>query len=154
MQNSKSLELLITYASLASGALVSVLLSQPGKMFFADFSFLWGSQLTVLFILWIFSVIFRFKSLTLPFYAGVSLVLAVYLFVFDWWIFSINKSEGLAWLGYYFSLPGAVIGGFFAVARFKPRPALVIAAFAAAYVFAGIAVAQMFSCQFVMKCGG
>jgi hypothetical protein len=134
------------------GVVVSVklaLLGPPGFIL-VNASFFWVPQLFILVLLW------PFKPRPAVI-AGASAVLAIYLWVYDAWIHSINDREGLAWLGYLFSFPGAsigAIGALFLAPRFQHLiySAVAVSFAAACAVATGIFVNQVIICHTVMYC--
>jgi hypothetical protein len=90
-----------------------------------------------------------------PVVAGVSIVLALYLWAFGAWVFSHPDGEGLVWLGYPFSLPGAAIGVVSSMLWLGGRMygALAATGIAVSWVLAGIAINQTVVCATIMYCG-
>lgn len=87
--------------------------------------------------------------------AGVAGVLAIYCWVYAAGIRSTNDREGLAYLGYVFSFPGAAIGASFIGQQLHLHPVnnAITAAVAAAFVVAsGIFVNQVMICHTVIYC--
>jgi hypothetical protein len=89
--------------------------------------------------------------------AGVAVVLALYLAIFYLCIHLSHDRDGsLAWLGYLFSLPGAIAGALRAVFLLRKRPlySIISAGFtAASLVFVGLLVNQTIVCNTIMYCG-
>ena len=132
------------------GGIVSALLASKGSHFLANFAFYWLPQLGVL----------AFVCLCKPrlaVIAGVATVLAVYLAAFGTWAFTRNSPESMAWLGYLFSLPGALLAAVGAAIMLRARlhiHPLAAGAMAAGVVFAGIAINQTVVCSTVIYCLG
>ena len=87
---------------------------------------------------------------------GMAAALAGYFVAFGAWVFSSTDMDSMAWVGYLFSFPGAVIGAIFSklVAPHDalPRP---IHAFLLGFGFVagGILVNQGIVCATVISCG-
>jgi len=141
------------YAAIACvslGLLVAVLLAPKNSFFLSNVGFYWASQLGVLAL----ALLFKPRAAMV---AGVALALAVYLAAFGAWLFTRTRPDAMAWLGYVFSLPGAVVGAIAAAALHGRRPGLrplVAGIMAAALVLVGIALNQVVVCSTVMYCLG
>jgi hypothetical protein len=87
--------------------------------------------------------------------AGTSIAMALYLAAYAAWLFS-EHGGALAWLGYLFSLPGAVFGALMAAAVSESTAAngrtLGVAGTFAAAVLAGILLNQGVVCATVLHC--
>jgi hypothetical protein len=143
-------EMRLAVVCVSLGACASAALAPKDSFFFPNFLFFWGSQILVVAL----ALAFRLRP---AFVAGVALSLALYISLFGAWVFSRAHPESMAWLGYMFSLPGAVIGVFSVGSWLKSRPGvgpLASGSLAAAAVAGGIAVNQTVVCGTVMYCGG
>lgn len=60
----------------------------------------------------------------------------------------------MAWLGYFFSFPGALIGAGFAIVSEKPKTPITPILQALGWVVLGVAVNQTVVCSTVMYCLG
>ena len=143
-------ELRLAVVCVSLGACASAALAPKDSYFLPNFLFFWGSQILVL----AFAVAFRLRP---AFVAGVALSLALYVSLFGTWVFTRAYPDSMAWLGYMFSLPGAVIGLCLVASWLKTRPGvspLASGLLAAASVAAGIAVNQTVVCGTVMYCTG
>jgi hypothetical protein len=137
------------WASLVPGLALSAAIAPKDAWFLPNFLFYGASQLAVL------GVIAAFRSRPAV-AAGSALALAVYLAGYAWWIFTRKPPDSMAWLGYLFTLPGALLPIAGTVAWMRGRtgtPAAAVAGFAAAAALAGLAVAQALACSRVMYCG-
>ncbi len=77
--------------------------------------------------------------------------------LFDAWVFTRTHPDSMAWLGYVFSLPGAVVGAVLVALLLQRQPnlgSIAASLLAAASVAAGIAINQAVVCSTVMYCGG
>ncbi|WP_397532655.1 hypothetical protein [Roseateles sp.] len=132
---------------LAFGAGVAAAIAPKGDFFMPNFLTFWGSQLVVLACL----AVCRPRAEVV---AGVSVALTIYLAAFNYWNMSRAHPESMAWLGYFFSLPGAVIGA--VAARYLSpgfsRP-LLVGLVSSAMVLGGIAINQALVCSSLMYCG-
>jgi hypothetical protein len=87
---------------------------------------------------------------------GVAIAISLYLAAFWAWTQTIPpRLSGLVWLGYLFSLPGAVLGALVIIGWLKTRPQM--ASFAAfcisvAAVIVGVSINQAAVCKTVMYC--
>ncbi len=143
-------EMRLAVVCVALGACASAALSPKDSFFLPNFLFFWGSQVLVLAL----AVAFRLRP---AFVAGVALSLALYISLFGGWVFSRAHPDSMAWVGYMFSLPGAVVGLLSVASWVKARPSagpLASGSLAAAAVAGGIAVNQAVVCGTVMYCGG
>jgi hypothetical protein len=132
-----------------SGLLVAALLAPKDYTFFPSFAYLWLPQLAVLGIAWFC------HTDHLAAVAGTSIAMALYLAAYAAWLFS-EHGGALAWLGYLFSLPGAVFGALMAAAVSESTAAngrtLGVAGTFAAAVLAGILLNQGVVCATVLHC--
>jgi hypothetical protein len=96
------------------GLAVSCVLALPCDGYFlGNVSFYWGAQACILVLVWLL----RPRAAVV---AGIALVLAMYPVVFGLWVRS--DREGLVWLAYLFSFPGAAIGAVGAALSLRRRP--------------------------------
>ncbi|UMR30116.1 hypothetical protein MJ904_24405 [Massilia sp. MB5] len=138
----------LAYASLIPGILLSAALSRKDEYFAANFFFFLLPQLAVI----------AGVCLIRPrpgIVAGCALVLFAYLGIYAAWLFSRPHPESMAWLGYVFSVPGALVGaisyGLWSVRRQAPSISRTVA-YSAAAVLAGLAVFQGALCSTLMYC--
>jgi hypothetical protein len=132
---------------LSFGAGVAAAIAPKDAFFVPNFLTYWGSQLFVLACL----AVCRPRAEVV---AGASMALAIYVAAFDYWNMSREHPESMAWLGYLFSLPGAVIGA--VAARLRSRSLshpLLIGLVSFALVLAGIAINQALICNTLFYCG-
>lgn len=145
-----STEKRLAIAGMALGICVAGVLAPKDTYFFSNFLLFWGSQVLVL----AFAFAFRQRAAVV---AGIASSLALYLGLFGAWIFTRVHPESMAWLGYLFSLPGAVVGVILVAFLLKREPDFApstagLLAFLS--VAAGIAMNQAVVCSTVMYCGG
>lgn len=134
----------------ALGSCASVVLAPKDSYFLPNFLFFWGSQILVL----AFALAFRPRAAVV---AGIAFSLALYLGLFGAWVFTRTYPESMIWLGYVFSLPGAVVGAVLVALLLQRQPSFgpfAAALLAAASVAAGITINQAVVCNTVMYCGG
>ncbi len=130
------------------GVAVAIYLSPKDSYFFENFIFYWLPQAIVIAILFIA----RYK---VPIICGAALILSTYLVCFYLWIFSKPHPESMAWLGYVFSFPGAVIGALSSAPiakRFEIKHSVLLGATALVFTFIGLALNQALVCETVMYC--
>lgn len=142
-------ESLPTALSIALGILIAVVLSPKDSSFFPNVLFYWGPHACVL-------VLFGLCRPPRLAIAGVAFALAVYLAAFGVWLFFRQHPESMAWLGYLFSLFGALVGALCARAWVARRPMarpLVVSIVTASAALLGIAINQGVVCATVMYCG-
>ncbi|MEI2812656.1 MAG: hypothetical protein V9E91_02260 [Burkholderiaceae bacterium] len=135
--------------SVLAGLLVSIWLSPWDTYFWGNFAIFWIPQLVILVVLLFF--VTRQAVLT-----GIAAVLALYLALFSAWASSSSSHDGLTWLGYLFSLPGAGLGAIVGAIYLEGqtyRRAFTYAAIAAMFTFVGLAINQAVMCSTVMYCG-
>jgi hypothetical protein len=143
-------EFRIAIACVLVGLSVAVALSVGRYGFLMNMAFFWGSQLAVVAC----ALLFKPRPITV---AGLALALAVYLTAFATWAFTRIHPEELVWLGYSFSLPGAIVGAGIARAYLHNHlrlGLLLSGAVSLGCALAGIAVSQAVVCSTVMYCGG
>lgn len=90
-------------------------------------------------------------------FGGIAVALGCYLGAFATWHFTRSHPESMAWLGFYFSLPGALIGGVVAGALASDRPLISPVASALlgfGSVIGGVAVNQAIVCSTAIYCLG
>lgn len=136
--------------ALISGALVSAYLApRDWAIFLPNFVIFWTPHVLLLGMLWAMR-----SSWTLI--AGSATAAAIYLALFGTWVFSARHPEGLAWLGYFFSFPGALLGAI--TAHYLERHKLVSSVskpfvVGLVCVAIGITLNQLAVCSTVMFCG-
>lgn len=143
-------ERMTAIAGVVSGAAVSAVLAPKDSWFLPNFLSYWVPQLCVL-------GFFCLRPPRPSVFAGLAFALALYLALFGSWLLSRQRAESLAWLGYLFSLPGAIIGALLAIIFLSHRRenrAVAIGATVAAFTFIGIAANQILVCSTVMYCLG
>ncbi|NMX94292.1 MULTISPECIES: hypothetical protein [unclassified Pseudomonas] len=84
---------------------------------------------------------------------GIAIALALYLSVFAFW-FSGKNADSMAWLGYFFSFPGALIGAGFAIVCEKLKTPIAPILQALGWVVLGVAVNQTVICSTIFYCLG
>jgi len=137
-------------ACVLSGLLVAALLAPKDHTFLPNLAYLWLPHLAVLLLAW-FSHSNRLAAL-----AGTALAMAAYLAAFGAWLLSRPHAESLAWLGYFFSLPGAAFGVFMAAAICGGTASTIsmlrVGGTFAAAVLVGIMLNQGVVCATVLHC--
>lgn len=116
--------------------------------FLGNFLYLWIPQAIVL------GVVLMFGSRPAV-VSGAALVLALYLALYGTWVFLRQNPDGLIWLGYWFSLPGAGIGAVIGALYVRQRRferAAVAGAVAAASTLVGLSLNQALLCSTLMSC--
>jgi ABC-type Fe3+ transport system permease subunit len=144
------IEHLAAIASVAVGAAVSGFIAPKDSWFLPNLLFYWVPQLFVL-------AFFCLKPPRPAVFTGIALALSIYLALFAAWLLSRQRPESMAWLGYLFSLPGAVIGALVAIAwldRKNELRAVNIGAVVGTATLLGIAVNQAVVCSTVLYCMG
>lgn len=144
-----SREAAVGWFAVGIGVFVAAALAPWTQYFAGNFFYYWLPQLAVLMAMWFLKA--RPAAL-----AGASLILAAYLYIFDWWFFANGRGDAMAWIGYLSSLPGALIGAVAATLWMRGRHSWGGAAVGAAVFVAilfGIAVNQAVVCNTVMYCG-
>lgn len=120
-------------------------------LFWPNLGFYWLPQAAVL------GILFCFFKPSPAMFGGIAVALGCYLGAFATWLFTRSHPESMAWLGFYFSLPGALIGGVLAGALASDRPLISPVASALlgfGLVIGGIAVNQAIVCSTAMYCLG
>jgi len=143
-------EVKIVWLGIIFDVLVSALVAPKDAFFFPNFLYFFGSQVAVLVLL----LLFRPRPAVV---SGAAAAVPTYLCVFLLYLWFHPDREGLAILGYFFSLPGAVIGG--GVAKFCLRRRLlnreiVAVLVSTGFVFAGLLINQAVVCNTMMYCPG
>jgi hypothetical protein len=144
-----NIEKRLAIACIIFGVCISAILAPKSSYFFPNFLFYSGSQLLIL----AFVLLFRPRAAVV---AGIAFSLALYLGLFGAWVFTSTHPESMAWLGYIFSLPGAVVGAVLAAILLRKQSSygyFAIGLLAAALVAAGIAANQIIVCNTVIYCG-
>lgn len=144
-------ELTFAISAIVIGIGVAALIAPHEAIFFwPNFRFYWLPQAAVLGLL----LCLRPSP---ALFGGVAFALAIYLASFATWVFSRSHPESMAWLGYYFSMPGALIGAGAATAltsrQSSVRP-VVAALLGFGLVVAGVAANQTILCTTVFYCLG
>ncbi len=145
-----SRELLAALLCVTAGVLVAAWLAPKDSYFLGNLLTYWGPHAAIF-------VLLSLKPPRPALYAGTALAMAAYLAAFGAWLFSRGRPESMAWLGYLFSFPGAVVGVVVAYRLTDRHPApsaLTATAITAAWVAAGLAFNQALVCSTVMYCLG
>ncbi|TWR59008.1 hypothetical protein FIV41_15800 [Pseudomonas marginalis] len=103
----------IAVVGIALGLAVAVYISPKNEYFLGNFTYLWLPQAAVL------ALALACKT-SRESVGGIAIALALYLSVFAFW-FSGRNADSMAWLGYFFSFHGALIGAGFAIVSEKPH---------------------------------
>ena len=131
----------------ALGFSVSVGLAPKNEFFLPNFLSFWISQLVVLACL----AMFRPRAEVV---GGAAVALAAYLAAFGYWNFSRTYPEAMAWLGYFFSLPGAIVGSVVAARReYGFSNSYLVGLVAFVLVLFGVVINQSLVCLTLMYCG-
>jgi uncharacterized membrane protein YoaK (UPF0700 family) len=144
-------EWLAALLCVAAGLAAAAAFAPATSFFLGNFFLYWLPQGGVLVLL------SMYKPPRPAAYAGVAGALAAYFLLFHSWVFSRQHPESMAWLGYLFSIPGAVVGAFVALALLARRQitqAVPIGIACALGVASGLAVNQAIVCSTVMHCTG
>lgn len=144
-----SLEFLAAIASIALGLTVSAALAAKSAWYWPNFIFYWAPQLCIL------GLFCMYKPPRPAFFAGLAFALATYLALFSSWLFFRQDPDSLAWIGYLFSLPGAIVGSLIAInllERCEEDRPIAVGAVASIVVLAGIGANQAIVCSTVMYC--
>ncbi|MDT9634450.1 hypothetical protein F6S08_24955 [Pseudomonas sp. JV449] len=136
----------IAVVGIALGLAVAVYISPKNEYFLGNFTYLWLPQAAVL------ALALACKA-SRESVGGIAIALALYLSVFAFW-FSGRNADSMAWLGYFFSFPGALIGAGFAIVSEKPKTPITPILQALGWVVLGVAVNQTVVCSTVMYCLG
>ncbi len=118
---------------------------------FVNAAFFWLTQAIVLGVVRLFS-----SRAAVISGVAITLTLTLYFILFSIWLFSHSHPEALAWLGYIFSLPGAIVGtlmGIWLIKRGDFENAFTIANTSALCSLVGLAFNQTIICNSVMHCG-
>ena len=150
----RTTEISVTLACVGVGLVVSAALASKTSYALGNFIFFWLPQGSVLAVIALQSLVIRSSIVAV---GGASFVLAAYLFLFHGWVFSLSPHNGMAWLGYIMSMPGAAIGGLISNVlvtkgkRGNPTIAFVACAIGS---FSGLAANQTMICSTQMYCEG
>lgn len=140
----------------AFGILVATLLSPMDQLFSESVLFLgnllafWGPHLLIL-------VLALALCLRGAYIAGILFALTLYLSLYGIWVFFYaSPSDSLIWLGYWFSMPGAVIGEILLaifVNKKRTYNAWVAWLIALTVISICIAMNQFILCKTLLHCG-
>lgn len=143
-------ELFAAALSVALGIGLVAALASKDQFFFGQFAYVWGPQGAIILL----SLLFGPRTASV---IGTSIALSLYLVAFVLWERSISNENGLAWLGYFFSFPGAAIGAIIAaiyIERHSTASSVIrLSLIAFAFTCIGLAINQMLVCSTVMYCG-
>lgn len=132
------------------GAATSAALAPKDSYFLPNFLFFWGPQILILAL----ALFFRPRAAVI---AGIAFSLAGYLTLFGLWAFWKPGADGMVWVGYLFSLPGAALGVLAASVLPAGRSGLTALAagiISSLIVAAGVAINQVLVCTTLMHCVG
>ena len=150
MKYPSKFELIAAITCVLVGLCVAVAISPKNTFFLQNVAFYWGSQLCVI----VCMLPFKPRPAIV---AGSAISLAIYLALFNAWLTSQQHPESLAWLGYIFSLPGAVVAGIAVVLwhrRLQSMNAVKTSLTAAVVTATGIAINQTIICSTLLHCKG
>lgn len=136
----------IAVAGIALGLAVAVYISPKSDYFLGNFAYMWLPQAAVLAL----ALACKASRESL---GGIAIALALYLSVFAFW-FSGKNADSMAWLGYFFSFPGALIGTGFAIVCEKLKTPIAPILQALGWVVLGVAVNQTVICSTILYCLG
>lgn len=129
------------------GICTAIVITPHNKFFLSNFLYYWGPQGIILCILY-------FVRINLGVIIGSSLIMTLHLVAYDIWIS--RPSDAMAWLGYFFSIPGALVGalvfGLF-IKKYPYKSSLFISLGGAFSTFVGIGVIQLYLCCTLLYCG-
>ncbi|PYC16999.1 hypothetical protein [Pseudomonas mosselii] len=108
-------------------------LTRSGDYFWENFALTLAPHAIVLGVL----LIFRGSWAVI---AGAQIAMALYLSLFGIWFSTGGRAEAMAWLWYFFSFPGALVGGFLAMWLTRQATPLIAVALAATWVFTGLVI--------------
>lgn len=136
--------------AIAFGVAAVVAMTSRDEYFFGQFVYAWGPQGVILLMVLLFGP--RGAAI-----AGVSIALSLYLVGFWLWERTVGNASGLAWLGYFLSLPGGAIGAVGCAIYFRRRAVraggMCVGLICVLATAAGIAVNQVLVCSSVLYCG-
>ena len=152
MRHKSTSEVLSFVFSILLGLALAIYLAPlNSKYFWPNFLFYWLPQIAIIVLP------STYKPPRRAFFSGVTIALVICLGLHSWWMHSREHPDSLAWLGYLFSLPGALAGMGFIQYRLKNRQNLsgiMIFMAVAGFTLIGIAVNQVLICSTVMYCLG
>lgn len=128
------------------GLAAAVYISPKNEYFLGNFAYMWLPQAAVLAL----ALVCKASRESL---GGIAIALALYLSVFAFW-FSGKNADSMAWLGYFFSFPGALIGAGFAIVCEKLKTPIAPILQALGWVVLGVAVNQTVICSTIFYCLG
>ena len=144
-----NIEIALTSAVVFLGVLVAAVLAPKNEYFFGNFIFYWLPQLIIISLL----LILKYR---LAVVSGCAFIMALYLVLYGAWVSSQPK-DGLIWLGYVFSIPGAALGalaaGYFLKVRIRETTVFIAIAVTSLASAVGVIVNQAAVCSTVMYCG-
>ncbi|MFI0545783.1 MAG: hypothetical protein ACH34Y_02555 [Brachymonas sp.] len=123
----------VTAACLALGLGLAAFLAKGDDYFFPNFAFYWGTQIFVLPL----ALLFRPRPAIV---AGIGFSMALYLAMFHGWVFSDPSPDSMAWLFYWFSLPGAAAATLLGTVTAKETGLNPLAAGASAAAFVALGI--------------
>lgn len=130
-----------------AGICTAIVIAPYNKYFLLNFLFYWGPQGIILSILY-------FGRIHLSIIAGSAFIMTLHLIAYD--ICISRPSDAMAWLGYLFSIPGALVGAFIFGLYMKKYPYkynLFIGLGGAFSTLVGIGIIQLYLCCSVLYCG-
>lgn len=148
-ETSRRIERYIAVAACISGLAVAFLLS-PKHYVLGNMAWYWGPYLAVLALV----SMCKPRSAVI---AGIAFGMSIYLAAFGIWVFTRVHPDSMAWLGYVFSLPGALVGAGVALyiqnreAELGPLSTTMTAL---SCVLLAITFNQVVICNTLMYCGG
>lgn len=140
-------ERLIAILVIFAGICTAIVIAPHNKHFLPNFLYYWGPQGIILSILY-------FGRIHLSVIAGSALIMTLHLIAYDIWIS--RPSDAMAWLGYLFSIPGALVGALafgLLMKKYPYKSALFIGLWGSFSTFVGIGMIQLYLCCSVLYCG-
>lgn len=156
MRTTRHAEAYLLILSCVPGVIVAAWLAPKDEYFMVNFLFHWTSQFVSLIVLGLIMIRLIATRLVITALSGAALVLALHLALFGAWLFSRSHPESMAWIGYLFSLPGALIGviaGAFFMRRQRYENAATVGVTTVLFAAAGLAMSQAIVCSTMMHCG-
>lgn len=137
------------FVGLLWGLMIAAWISPHNEYFLESFAMYWLPHAAVL------AILLLFKAQRAVF-AGAAIAMALYLSLFSLWYFKGVGADqtAMAWLGYLFSFPGALIGAVLAIFYGKRSGSIIAVLLAFGWVALGLAINQTVVCSTVMYCLG
>ena len=129
------------------GVIAAIVIAPKNEFFLPNFLYFWLPQGIIIGLLFVIKIDHRAI-------AGCAIIMTLHLIIYSLWISSPHNA--LAWLGYFFSIPGAFVGAFIfdiTAKKLQYNSSMVVGIGSLVSTLIGVGVIQLWICCTIMYCG-